>query len=75
MISLTNPYGTFKLMVEDILRDLYKSDSDWKVAQLPYLNLVEKRNLLSVFGNDDNTHDGTGVCDYIHVVDLARAHV
>lgn len=36
---------------------------------------VGKREFLSVFGNDYNTHDGTGVRDYIHVVDLANAHV
>ncbi len=36
---------------------------------------VGKREYLSVFGNDYDTHDGTGVRDYIHVVDLANAHV
>ena len=44
---------------------------------LPYITQVAsgKREFLSVFGNDYNTHDGTGVRDYIHVVDLARAHL
>ncbi len=44
---------------------------------LPYIMQVAsgKRECLSVFGNDYKTHDGTGVRDYIHVVDLARAHV
>ena len=44
---------------------------------LPYITQVAsgKREYLSVFGNDYNTHDGTGVRDYIHVVDLARAHL
>ena len=36
---------------------------------------VGKREYLSVFGSDYDTHDGTGVRDYIHVVDLANAHV
>ena len=44
---------------------------------LPYVTQVAsgKREKLSVFGNDYNTHDGTGVRDYIHVVDLAAAHL
>lgn len=44
---------------------------------LPYITQVAsgKRDHLSVFGNDYNTHDGTGVRDYIHVVDLAKAHL
>ena len=44
---------------------------------LPYVTQVAsgKREYLSVFGNDYNTHDGTGVRDYIHVVDLAKAHL
>ena len=36
---------------------------------------VGRRDHLNVFGNDYDTHDGTGVRDYIHVVDLARGHV
>lgn len=99
----TNPYGTTKLMIEQILNDLYISDHDWNVALLryfnpigahksgligespndipnnlmPYIVKVANKELacLHVFGNDYNTHDGTGVRDYIHVVDLAKGHV
>lgn len=44
---------------------------------MPYITQVAigKRECLSVFGNDYDTHDGTGVRDYIHVVDLAKAHL
>lgn len=44
---------------------------------MPYISQVAvgKREKLSVFGNDYPTHDGTGVRDYIHVVDLAKGHV
>ena len=44
---------------------------------MPYISQVAvgRRDHLSVFGNDYPTHDGTGVRDYIHVVDLARGHV
>ena len=99
----TNPYGTTKLFIEQILKDLYTSDNTWDICILRYFNPVgahesgligEKpkgipNNLmpyiarvaagilpeLSVFGNDYNTPDGTGVRDYIHVVDLAKGHV
>ncbi|MEG1254360.1 UDP-glucose 4-epimerase GalE [Clostridium sp.] len=102
-LSATNPYGSTKLMLEDILRDLYKSDSSWNIALLRYFNPVGAHesgtigedpcgipnNLmpfitkvaigelkeLSVFGDDYNTPDGTGVRDYIHVVDLAKGHL
>jgi UDP-glucose 4-epimerase len=102
-LSATNPYGRSKLMIEDILRDLYKSDNSWDVAILRYFNpvgahesgqigedpngipnnlmpfitqvAVGKREALSVFGNDYSTVDGTGVRDYIHVVDLAEGHL
>ncbi len=98
-----NPYGRTKLFIEDILRDLYVSDSDWSIALLRYFNpigahksgtigedpkgipnnlmpyisqvAVGKLEKLHVFGNDYNTVDGTGVRDYIHVVDLAIGHV
>lgn len=99
----TNPYGTSKLFIEQILMDLYKSDNTWDIAILRYFNPVgahksgligeEPKGIpnnlmpyiarvaagtlkeLSVFGNDYNTHDGTGVRDYIHVVDLAKGHI
>jgi UDP-glucose 4-epimerase len=102
-LSATNPYGRSKLMIEEMLRDLYRSDPDWGLALLRYFNpvgahesgqigedprgipnnlmpfisqvAVGKRDKLSVFGNDYPTPDGTGVRDYIHVVDLARGHV
>ena len=101
--SATNPYGRSKLMVEEILADLYKSDSSWNIARLRYFNpvgshesgligedpndipnnlmpyisqvAVGKLNTLSVFGDDYATVDGTGVRDYIHVVDLALGHL
>ena len=99
----TNPYGTTKLFIEQILKDLYKSDDSWDICILRYFNPVGAHesgligeepqgipnNLmpyivrvasgqlkeLSVFGNDYPTPDGTGVRDYIHVVDLAKGHV
>ena len=99
----TNPYGQTKSIIEDIMIDLHKSDSNWNIVLLRYFNpigahqsgkigedpngvpnnlmpyitqvAIGKRNELSVFGNDYETHDGTGVRDYIHVVDLARGHV
>jgi UDP-glucose 4-epimerase len=102
-LSATNPYGRTKLMIEEILRDVYISDNDWSIALLRYFNpigahesgrigedpngipnnlmpyitqvAVGKREKLSVFGNDYDTHDGTGVRDYIHVVDLAKGHL
>ncbi len=102
-LSATNPYGRSKLMLEDILRDLSRSDESWKIALLRYFNpvgahesgiigedpngipnnlmpvitqvAVGKLPQLSVFGDDYQTPDGTGVRDYIHVVDLARGHL
>jgi len=102
-LSATNPYGRSKLMIEDILRDLYKSDANWNISILRYFNpvgahesgkigedpngipnnlmpfitqvAVGKREKLSVFGKDYPTVDGTGVRDYIHVVDLAQGHI
>lgn len=99
----TNPYGTSKLFVEQILKDLYVSDNTWDIAVLRYFNPIGAHesgligedpkgipaNLLpfiakvangeleclSVFGDDYDTPDGTGVRDYIHVVDLANGHV
>ena len=102
-LSTTNPYGSTKLMIEDILRDLYISDNTWSIALLRYFNpigahesgligenpndipnnlmpyivkvAIGQLEVLSVFGNDYDTPDGTGVRDYIHVVDLAKGHV
>ncbi|MBE7038963.1 MAG: UDP-glucose 4-epimerase GalE [Ruminococcaceae bacterium] len=102
-LSTTNPYGSTKLMIENILRDLYVSDNEWSIALLryfnpigahesgllgedpngipnnlvPYIAKVAQGSLeqLSVFGNDYPTHDGTGVRDYIHVVDLSLGHI
>lgn len=102
-LSTTNPYGASKLMVENILRDVFASDSDWSIGLLRYFNpvgahesgligedpngipnnlmpfvsqvAVGLREKLSVFGDDYVTVDGTGVRDYIHVVDLAKGHV
>lgn len=99
----TNPYGTSKLFVEQILKDLYHSDDSWDIAILRYFNPIgahksgligeEPKGIpanimpyiakvaagdlecLSVFGNDYDTKDGTGVRDYIHVVDLAVGHI
>ena len=98
-LSTTNPYGSTKLMIEGILKDIYTSDNEWSIALLRYFNpigahksgklgenpngipnnlmpyiqqvAVGKLPELGVFGNDYPTHDGTGVRDYIHVVDLA----
>ncbi len=99
----TNPYGTTKLFIEQILKDIYHSDNEWDICILRYFNPVGSHesgligeepqgipnNLmpyivrvangqlkeLSVFGNDYDTPDGTGVRDYIHVVDLAKGHL
>lgn len=102
-LSTTNPYGSTKLMIENILRDLYVADNEWSIALLRYFNPIGahesgligedpngipnnlmpyvaqvaagKLEILSVFGNDYPTKDGTGVRDYIHVVDLAAGHL
>ena len=99
----TNPYGWTKSMLEQILTDIQKADSEWNVVILRYFNpigahisgrigenpngipnnlmpyitqvAVGKLEQLGVFGDDYDTHDGTGVRDYIHVVDLAKGHV
>ena len=102
-LSATNPYGATKLHIEDMLRDLYRSDERWNLALLRYFNpvgahesgeigenpkgipnnlmpfvaqvAVGKRDKLSVFGGDYPSADGTGVRDYIHVLDLAAGHL
>jgi UDP-glucose 4-epimerase len=102
-LSSTNPYGATKLVGENLLRDLERSDPSWQIALLRYFNpvgahesgligedprgtpnnlmpyiaqvAVGQRERLQVFGNDYPTLDGTGVRDYIHVLDLAEGHV
>ncbi len=99
----TNPYGTTKLMIEHILKDLAISDKDMSIVILRYFNPIGAHSsgligddpngipnnlmpyivkvasgdlpYLNVFGSDYDTSDGTGVRDYIHVVDLAIGHV
>ena len=102
-LSTTNPYGTTKLMIENILNDVAKTDNNWSIAILRYFNPIgahksaligedpndtpnnlmpyivkvatKKLEYLNIFGNDYNTKDGTGVRDYIHVIDLAKGHI
>ncbi len=102
-LSVTNPYGRTKLMLEEILTDLHTADPEWNVILLRYFNpvgahksgkigedpkgipnnltpyitqvVVGKLKEVGVFGNDYPTPDGTGVRDYIHVMDLAAGHV
>ena len=102
-LSVTNPYGRSKLMVEQVLTDLAQSDPQWRIATLRYFNpagahesgmlgedprgtpnnlmpyvaqvAIGRRTHLSIYGDDYPTPDGTGVRDYIHVMDLARGHL
>ena len=102
-LSATNPYGQTKLMIETILKDVYKADNSLDITILRYFNPIgahesgllgedpngipnnlmpyivkvatNKLPVLNVFGNDYNTVDGTGVRDYIHVMDLANGHI
>ena len=102
-LSATNPYGRSKLIIEEILRDVFIADNSWHIGLLRYFNpvgahksgligedpngvpnnlipyisqvAVGKLEKLNIFGGDYDTHDGTGVRDYIHVVDLAKGHV
>lgn len=102
-LSAVNPYGRSKLMIEELLQDIYDADKSWHIAILRYFNPVGahksgligedpngipnnlmpyisqvatgKLKQLNIFGNDYNTPDGTGVRDYIHVVDLAKGHI
>jgi UDP-glucose 4-epimerase len=102
-LSVTNPYGRSKLMIEEFLQDVFVADDGWHIALLRYFNpvgahksgligedpndipnnliphisqvAVGKLERLNVFGGDYDTPDGTGVRDYIHVVDLAKGHV
>ena len=52
-------------------------DPEYPANSLPFVSQVAAgiREKVTVFGDDWETHDGTGVRDYIHVVDLAQAHV
>ena len=102
-LSVTNPYGRTKLMIEDMIRDICLADESLNVAILryfnpigahksgkigeepsgipnnimPYITKVAVGQLphLNIFGDDYDTQDGTGVRDYIHVLDLANGHV
>lgn len=102
-LSATNPYGRTKLFIEEMLRDLYRSDPTWRIGILRYFNpvgahesgligedpqdipnnlmpfvaqvAIGRRDCLKVWGGDYPTPDGTGVRDYIHVVDLAIGHL
>jgi UDP-glucose 4-epimerase len=102
-LSVINPYGRTKLMIEDILRDLSYAEPEWNIAILRYFNpvgahpsgrigedpngipnnlmpyvaqvAVGKHPFVRVWGNDYPTPDGTGVRDYIHVMDLAAGHI
>ena len=102
-LSTTNPYGTTKLMIEQILTDVYKANNKLDITILRYFNpigahksglLGEDPNgipnnlmpyivkvatkqlpVLNIFGSDYDTIDGTGVRDYIHVMDLAEGHI
>lgn len=102
-LSATNPYGQTKLVIENMLRDLFRSDPTWRISILRYFNpvgahasgligedpqgtpnnllpyvaqvAVGRRQYLNVWGADYDTPDGTGVRDYIHVVDLAIGHL
>src|SRR5690606_7314077 len=102
-LNATNPYGWTKLMIEQILRDVFVSDKSWSISLLRYFNpigahesgrigedpngipnnlmpyitqvAIGKLKELPIFGNNYPTKDGTGVRDYIHVVDLANGHL
>ncbi|MEK5491329.1 UDP-glucose 4-epimerase GalE [Paenibacillus sp. FSL R7-0297] len=102
-LGATNPYGNTKLMIEQILRDIYMSNNSWGITLLRYFNpvgahesgligedsvdtpnnlmpyitqvAIGKRKQLNIFGDDYNTYDGTGIRDYVHVVDIAKGHL
>jgi len=102
-LNAINPYGRTKLVIEEMLRDQYASDPNWRVAILRYFNpvgahesgligedpigvpnnllpfvaqvAIGRRDRLNIWGDDYDTPDGTGVRDYIHVMDLAAGHV
>ncbi|WP_188497306.1 UDP-glucose 4-epimerase GalE [Pullulanibacillus pueri] len=102
-LSATNPYGRSKLMLENILHDVYKAHPQWSIQILRYFNpvgahesghigedplgtpnnlvpyvaqvAIGRHPYLNIYGNDYDTPDGTGIRDYVHVVDLAQGHV
>ena len=102
-LSTTNPYGSTKLMIEQILQDVAAADNEFRVAILRYFNPIGAHESgligevpngipnnimpyilkvatgeykeLTVFGDDYPTPDGTGIRDYIHVVDLSKGHL
>jgi UDP-glucose 4-epimerase len=99
----TNPYGRTKFFIEEMLRDLYRSDDDWRIGTLRYFNpvgahesglvgedplgvpnnllpfvaqvAIGRRDKVTIWGNDYETPDGTGIRDFIHFVDLASGHL
>lgn len=99
----TNPYGRTKLVIEEMLKDLCRSDDRWRIGNLRYFNpvgahesglvgedplgvpsnllpfvaqvAIGRREKLRIWGNDYDTPDGTGIRDFIHVVDLASGHL
>jgi UDP-glucose 4-epimerase len=104
IVTGMSPYGSSKLMCEQILHDISKADSFWNIKILRYFNPVgnhlsqligdnffktkKSMNLftailnktlnkqpLDIFGNQHLTKDGTCVRDYIHVLDVADAHI
>ena len=102
-IKASNPYGWAKVMIEQILQDLFQANPALNIALLRYFNpvgahptgrigenpkglpnnlvpyiaqvAVGKLEELKIFGNDYPTPDGTGVRDYIHIMDLAGGHI
>jgi UDP-glucose 4-epimerase len=102
-VAPTNPYGRTKVFVEEMLKDLYRSDESWRIGILRYFNpvgahesgligedplgvpnnllpfvaqvAIGRREKLHICGNDYETSDGTGVRDFIHVLDLASGHL
>lgn len=103
LLKPSNPYGQTKLIIEQMLNELYESDNSWRIVILRYFNpagahpsgligenpsgipnnlfpyvsrvVLDELPFVNIFGNDYDTLDGTGVRDYIHVVDLAEGHV
>jgi len=101
--NVTNVYGRTKYFIEEMLKDLSKSNEKWNIISLRYFNPVGahpsgligedptkeihnvmpfisavalgKKPHVTIFGSDYDTPDGTGVRDYIHVMDLASGHV